>query len=124
MSQFPLLNIRKVPFCIIDSCMDAPILMNFCNLLLLNGKKVSGKIVAQRHGWSPAYIGVTWTKLWHHRSPMAESKGERASDSDGGDTSRKGRTSNPRRESSNLVPSRLVVCKNKRDVPRALDADL
>jgi len=55
---------------------------------------------------------------------MAESKGERASDSDGGDTSRKGRTSNPRRESSNLVPSRLVVCKNKRDVPRALDADL
>jgi len=82
MFQFPLLNVRKVPFCIIDSCMDAPILMDFCNLLLLNEKKLSGKIVDQRHGWSPACIGVTWTKLWHHRSlvSMAESKGERASD--------------------------------------------
>lgn len=61
---------------------------------------------------------VSWNTLDCLRPHAGENRRERepAMDSDGGGNGRRGRAGNPRRESSNLVPSRLEVCKNKRDV--------
>lgn len=61
---------------------------------------------------------VSWNTLDCLRPHAGENRRERepTMDSDGGGNGRRGRAGNPRRESSNLVPSRLEVCKNKRDV--------
>lgn len=61
---------------------------------------------------------VSWNTLDCLRPHTGENRRERepAMDSNGGGNGRRGRAGNLKRESSNLVPSRLEVCKNKRDV--------